>query len=123
MIKCNMGYARESVLKRLTEKFRGKKKLFFIFVEKCVPEYLVRGVVSLYKGCRTAVSVDEELSSSFSVKFSVHQGSALSPLRFIMVIGVLTENVKDVSLMELLYSDDPVLCKESLNEIMDKYGR
>ena len=47
----------------------------------------------------------------------------MSPLRFIMVIGVLTENVKDVSLMELLYSDDPVLCKESLNEIMDKYGR
>ena len=142
MIKCNMGYARESVLKRLTEKFRAKKKLFFIFVDlekafdqvpreviyfalgqKGVPEYLVRGVVSLYKGCKTAVSVDGELSSSFSVKFSVHQGSALSPLRFIMVIGVLTENVKDVSLMELLYSDDPVLCKESLNEIMDKYRR
>ena len=38
------------------------------------------GAMSLYKGCKTAVSVDGELSSSFSVKVGVHQGSALSPL-------------------------------------------
>ena len=138
-----MGYARESVLKRLTEKFRAKKKLFFIFVDlekafdqvpreviyfalgqKGVPEYLVRGVVSLYKGCKTAVSVDGELSSSFSVKVSIHQRSALSPLLFIMVIYVLTENVRDVSLMELMYADDLNLCEESLNEvIIGEYGR
>ena len=28
-----------------------------------VPEYLVNGVTSLYKGCKTAVSVDGNLSS------------------------------------------------------------
>ena len=75
------------VLRRL-EKFKAKnKKLFFIFVDlekafdrvprevicfalrrKGAPEYLVNGVMSLYKGCNTAVSVDGELSSSFSVK-------------------------------------------------------
>ena len=75
------------------------------------------------KGCKTAVSVDGKLSSSFSVKVSVHQGSALSPLLFIMVMDVLTEDVRDGSLMELLYADDLVLCGESLNEVMDKYGR
>ena len=31
---------------------------------KGVPEYLVNGVMSLYKGCKTAFSVDGELSSS-----------------------------------------------------------
>ena len=92
-------------LRRLTEKFRAKnKKLFFVFVVlekafdwvpwefirfalrwKGVPEYLVNGVMSLYKGCKTAVSVDGELSSSFSVKVGVHQGSTLSPLLFVMV--------------------------------------
>ena len=79
--------------------------------------------MSLYKGCKTAVSVDGELSSSFSVKVGVHQGSALSPLLFIMVLDVLTEDVRDGSLMELLYADDLVLCGESLNKVMDKYGR
>ena len=110
------------VLMRLTEKFTAKnKKLFFVFIDlvkafdrvqrevipfalrqKGVPEYLVNGVMSLYNGCKTAVLVDGELSSSFSVKVVVHQGSALSLLLFIMVMDVLTENVTDGSLMELL---------------------
>ena len=81
--------------------------LYFIFVEKrfligcqgkvirfalrqrVVPEYLVDGVMPLYKGCKTAVSVEGELSSSFSVKVDVHQGSALSLLLFIMVMDFL----------------------------------
>ena len=130
------------VLRELSEKFRAKnKKLFFIFVDLektfdrvkllgsysfCfkvgVPEYLVNKVMSLYKGCKTAVSVDGELTSSFSVKVGVHQGSGLSPLLFIMVMDVLTEDVRDGSLMELLYAHN-ILCGESLNEVMDKYGR
>ena len=123
-----------SVLRRLSEKFRAKNKLFFMFVDlekaldwvprkvisfalkqKGIPEYLVNGVRSLYKGCKTAVSVDGELSSSFSVKVGVHQGSALSPLLFIMVMDVLIEDVRDGSLMELLYAHNLVLCGESLN--------
>ena len=67
-----------SVLRRLTEKIRARnKKLFFVFVDlekafdqvprevirfyvrrKDVPEYMVDRVMSLYKGCKTAVSVD-----------------------------------------------------------------
>ena len=84
---------------------------------KGVPEYLVNGVMSLYKGCKTAVLVDRELSSSFSVKVGVRRGSALSSLLFIMVMDVLTD-VRDGSLMELLYPDDLALCGESLNEVM-----
>ena len=66
---------------------------------KTIPEYLVNGVMSFYKGCKTAASVDGELSSSFSVNVGVHQGSALSPFLFIMVINVLIEDV-DGSLMD-----------------------
>ena len=76
------------VLRRLSGKLRAKSKnLFFIFVDlekafdwvprevycfalrrKDVPEYLVNGFMSLYEGCKAAVSVDVELSSSFSVR-------------------------------------------------------
>ena len=75
------------------------------------------------ESCKTAVSVDDELSSSLSVKVDVHQGFALSPLLFFMVMDVLIEDVRDDSLMELLHADDLVLCGESLNEVMDKYER
>ena len=64
-----------------------------------------------------------ELSSSFSVKVGVHQRSALIPLLFIMVMDVLTEDVRDGSLMKFLYADDLVFCGKSLNDVMDKYGR
>ena len=77
-----------------------------------------------YKACKTAVSVDGKLSSSFSVKVGVHHGSDLSPLLFIMVMDVLTVDVRDGSLgslMELLFADNPALCRESLNEVMNKY--
>ena len=79
--------------------------------------------MSLYKGCKTTVSVNGEILSSFSVKIGLHQESALSPLLFIMVMDVLTEDVRNGSLMELLYADDLFLCGESLNEVVDKYGR
>ena len=72
---------------------------------KGVPEYLVNGVMPLYRNCKIAVSVNVELSSSFSVKVGVHQGSALSPLLFIMVMDILTEDVRAGSLMKLLYAD------------------
>ena len=41
----------------------------FVLRRKGVPEYSVDGVMFLRKGCKTAVSVNEELSSSFSVHF------------------------------------------------------
>ena len=45
----------------------------------------------------------------------------MSPLLFIMVMDVLTENVRDASVMELLYADNLALCGESLNEVMERY--
>ena len=88
------------VLRKLPEKLRSKNKLFFVLIvdleeafdqvpreviccalrQNGVQEYLVDGVMFLYKSCKTAISVDRELSSSFSVKVGVHQGSVFSPL-------------------------------------------
>ena len=94
------------ILCLLTQK---KEVICFALTQNGVPKYLVNRVMSFYKGCKTVVSVDGELSCSFSVKNGVHQRSALSPLLFIMAIGLLTEDVRDGSLMELIYADDLVL--------------
>ena len=40
-----------------------------------------------------------------------------------MIMNVLKEDVRDASLMELLYAGNLVLCGESLNEVMDEHGR
>ena len=57
------------------------------------------------------------------MKVGVHQGYASTPHLVIIVMDVLTKGVRDGSLMELLYADDLVLRRESLNEVMDKYAR
>lgn len=64
------------------------------------------GVVILHQICKTAVAVEGELSYSFSVNIGVHQGAALSPLLLVIGMHVLIEDVRDGSLIELLYSDD-----------------
>ena len=74
-----------------------REVICFALRSKGVPEYLRDGVMSLYKGCKTAHSIGMELSCSLSVKLGVHQASALSPILFIMVMDVLTEDVKDGS--------------------------
>ena len=53
------------------------------------------------------------------MKLGIHQGSALIPLLFIIVMDAQTEDVRDGSLMELLYAGNIVLCGESLNKVME----
>ena len=55
-----------------------------------IPEVLVKSVMSLYKGARTRVRVDSELSVEFEVKVGMHQGSVLSPFLF-AVVDIVTE--------------------------------
>ena len=100
-----------------------REVIHFVLKWKGAPKYLVNGIMSLCKGCKTAASADGELSSSFSVKVGVHQRCALSPLLLIMLMDVLTEDVRDGSLMKLFYAGDLALRGESLNKVMDKHGR
>ena len=44
------------------------------------------------------------------MKVGVHQGSALSSLSFIVVMDVLSEDIRNVSLMELLHTHNLAFC-------------
>ena len=98
--------------RRLAEEFRSKNKLIFVyddlekasdrlpsksfcFEAKGIPEYCVNRVISLYEGF-----VERELSDYFCVNQDAHQESALSPLLFVGVVNVLTEDVREGSSME-----------------------
>ncbi|XP_044184303.1 uncharacterized protein LOC122964639 [Acropora millepora] len=70
------------------------------------PEAMVRAGMSLYEGAKTRVRVGIELSEDFEVKVNVHQGSALSPLLFVIVVDVIRGSVRSGLMSEMLYGFD-----------------
>ena len=80
-----------------------------------IPEGMVRAVMNLYEGAKTRVRVGLELSEDFEVKVGVHQGSALSPLLFAIVVDVITESARNGLMSEMLYADYLVLTSETIN--------
>ena len=80
-----------------------------------IPEGMVRALMNLYEGAKTRVRVGLELSEDFEVKVGVHQGSALSPLLFAIVVDVITERARNGLMSEMLYADYLVLTSETIN--------
>ena len=62
-------------------------------MERNVPEKY-RLVQDMYRGCKTVVRSAAEESNSFGVDVGLHQGSALSPYLFLLLMVVLTEDVR-----------------------------
>ena len=54
-----------------------------------VEEWLVSVVMSMYTGAKTVVRTVYGNSSGFGVKVGMHQGSALSPLLFVIVLSLI----------------------------------
>ena len=57
-------------------------------------EWLVDTVMSTYKNARTVVLTDDGVSEEFEVGVGLHQGSALSPLLFIIVMDRVSRKVR-----------------------------
>jgi len=55
-----------------------------------VEEWLVSAVMCMYTGVKTVVRTVYGNSSGFDVKVGMHQGSALSPLLFVIVMEAIS---------------------------------
>ena len=55
-----------------------------------VEEWLVSAAMSMYTGAKTVVRTVYGNSNSFEVKVGMNQGSALSPLLFVIVIEAVS---------------------------------
>ena len=64
--------------------------------------------------------MDCELSEEFEVNVEMHQGSMLSPFLFAVVVDVVTELAREGVLSELLYVDDLVLMRETIDGLRNK---
>ena len=59
-----------------------------------VDEWLVSAVMSMYTGAKPVVRTVYGNSKGFEVKVGMHQGSALSPLLFVMVMEALSREFR-----------------------------
>ena len=78
--------------------------------ERLVPEKDVKLVQDMYIGCRTKVRTVAGERSKFNVEVGLHQGSALSPYLFLILMDVLTEMAMKEAPVSMLFADDIVLC-------------
>ena len=71
----------------------------------------------MYEGSETVVRCAVGTTESFKVKVGLHQGSALSPFLFVVIMDRLTDEVRREPPWTMLFAHDIVICKETRNEV------
>lgn len=84
-----------------------------------VPERLVKVVMDMYAQNRTRIRSTAGISDEFTVNVGVSQGSALSPLLFILVINYLTVDLMEELPWSLIFADDIALAAHSMQDLED----
>ena len=87
--------------------------------ERNVPEKYIRLVQDMYRGCKTVVRSAALESNSFGVEVGLHQCSALSPYLFLLLMDVLTEDVRKDVPGSMIFADDIVLCGDDETDITE----
>ena len=120
-------------LRMLMEKYRkGQRELHCVFVDRekaydrvlreelwyCMnqsgmAEKYVQLVQDMYEGSETVVRCVVGTTESFKVKVGLHQGSALSPFLFAVIMNRLTDKVRREPPWTMLFADNIVICEET----------
>jgi len=74
----------------------------------------------MYTGAKTVVRTVYGNSSGFEVKVGIHQGSALSPLLFVIVVEAMSREFRVALPWELLYADDLVVIAETEEDLIKR---
>ena len=67
----------------------------------------------MYEDSITTVRCAVRMTEGFKVEAGLHQGSALSPFLFAMVMDRLTDEVRQESPWNMMFADGIVICGES----------
>ena len=76
-------------------------------------EKYVRIVQDMYNISTTAVRYAVGVTEGFEVKVGLHQGSALSPYLFAMVMNMMTDDIREEAPWTMMFADDIVICSEN----------
>ena len=90
-----------------------REELWYYKRKSGIVEKYVQLVQDVYEGSKTVVSCAVETTESFKVKVGLHQGSALSPFLFAVIMDRLTDEVRREPPWTMLFADDIVICEET----------
>ena len=83
-------------------------------------EKYVQLIQDMYEGSKTMVKYAIGTTESFKVKVGLHQGLALSPFLFAVIMDRLMDEVRREPLWTMLFADDIVICKKTREEVEQK---
>ncbi|KAK3549916.1 hypothetical protein QTP86_015535 [Hemibagrus guttatus] len=78
---------------------------------------------TVYERSRTVVRCAVGQTEEFKVEVGLHQGSALSPFLFAMVMDQLSEEVRQESPWTMMFADNIVICSESREQVEENLER
>ncbi|KAK3512233.1 hypothetical protein QTP70_001094 [Hemibagrus guttatus] len=117
---------------KMTEEWRNLEKaydrvpreeLWYCMRKSGVAEKYVRVVQDMYERSRTVVRCAVGQTEEFKVEMGLHQGSALSPFLFAIVMDQLSEEVRQESPWTMMFADDIVICSESREQVEENLER
>ena len=73
-----------------------RKVMEWAIRKKDLSEVIAQVVMILYRDAKTKVKVGSHLSEKILVQVGVHQGTVFSPVRFAIVMDVITENAREM---------------------------
>ena len=76
-------------------------------------------IKDMYDGATTTVRRAAGLTEEFKVGVRLHQGSALSPFLFAIIMDKLTKDIKKDTPWDMLFADDIVLSRQNFRELED----
>ncbi|KAK3564267.1 hypothetical protein QTP86_011987 [Hemibagrus guttatus] len=100
-----------------------REELWYCIRKSGVAEKYVRVVQDMYERSRTVVRCAVGQTEEFKVEVGLHQGSALSPFLFAIVMDQLSEEVRQESPWTMMFADDIVICSESREQVEEKLER
>ncbi|KAK3565046.1 hypothetical protein QTP86_032470 [Hemibagrus guttatus] len=100
-----------------------REELWYCMRKSGVAEKYVRVVQVMYERSRTVVRCAVGQTEEFNVEVGLHQGSALSPFLFAIVMDHLSEEVRQESPWTMMFADDIVICSESREQVEENLER
>ena len=97
-----------------------REELWHCMRKSGIVEKYVQLVHDMYERSETVVRCAVGTTESFKIKVGLHQGSALSPFLFAVIMDRLTDKVRREPPWTMLFADDIVICEETRKEVKQR---